>query len=250
MRVKLDRRADERQETFDRAVNAARGAFPTFNLNQSPATDQIPVFERYLPLVLHLKTYFEQSKFTHRSEGLVCRGAPQRGWVPFSASPLKAFGRCPHSCRETVLPSPLSGQLEGKSTFREHRELSSDGRESQGHHGRLQALGRETRVIDILQKTHDNIPPEQRTLDDEINLGRAWNDHGSTYLDMEEHGKAEVRIQKALDLYKTLRSEDELRFQYSMQYRDLSYIRVYQGRIAEVLALSKRAHDFCLVELG
>ncbi|KAJ9152236.1 hypothetical protein NKR19_g4622 [Coniochaeta hoffmannii] len=63
---------------------------------------------------------------------------------------------------------------------------------------------------------------------------------------MEEHGKAEVRIQKALDLYKTLRSEDELRFQYSMQYRDLSYIRVYQGRIAEVLALSKRAHDFCI----
>jgi hypothetical protein len=247
LRHKLDFELDRRQKTFDQALVMVRSVIPHRNY-KSRTTKLKPVYERYISQVLSLKEYFEQSdppiQGSAEFADLLC-DAGSFLWeerLPKTALPTLLLAE--RICFQVLPkddPNPILASIENILAI-----FGQDG----GVNDRRVALDRQKRVVELREKYYARIPPGKATLDDEIDLGRAWNDLSCSYIDLEDFDEAGIWNTRATEQYRKIGTEQTLTFRFAMQNYNAGFLRVGQDRISEALECAEKGYTLCVADLG
>lgn len=234
---------------FDHAVKMTRAQFPKYDLNVKPPSTEIPVFQKYLPHVQSLKNYFEQSDPPIEGSLIFIELLADAGGFLFQQNLSKSSRDLLMLALRIYYQLFSSGDqhMALRATLENFLALAD---KFSGIDGRQSAFDRGVRVIKIREEILNSTPLDKRSLDMQIDLGRAWTDHGWTLVDMERADEAEEYITKATELYKSLRPEAEMKFRYAQQYIVMAYVFVYQDKLSDAIASADHAVELMNADLG
>ena len=243
----LDQDPEKRQAVFDNAMSLIRASFPRRDMTgRNP--DNEPAWKRHMVQVLSLQTAFERSDppmaGDMRFASLLGDAGSflweqQNGRTCFSVCSLAE--KIARSVLRDDEPSPVLASI---LTYLGILTIK------QGVKQRETGLGRLERVVELREGVLKSLEPGSATIEQQVDVGRSWNDLGYHHLDMEHFDEADELMTKALSLYKTLGDESTLRFRFAIQYISFTPLRVGQGRIDEALDLARRSHQLFMDELG
>lgn len=245
--IQMDTDPEKRQVRFKRALRLVRNAFPRRDMtSRTPQFD--PIWKRLMPQVLSLQSAFERSDPPMHSDmdfaGLLS-DAGSFLWeqqLNRIALPILLLGeKMVLELVEDDEPSPVLASLENMLSLLDAHE-SADNRDA--------VIARMKRVVKHREAFLRSLPPGTATIEQQVDVGRAWNDLAYFYADMEQFEEADRGMTKSLALYKILGDEKTLRFRFALQYADLTVVRVGQGRIDEALDLASKSFELCKAELG
>ncbi len=245
--LKLDADPDRRQSAFNAAVRLTRAAFPARDMtSRTPQND--PIWTRLMPQVVSLQTAFERSDPPMTGDMIFAGLLADAGGFLWEhqmtkvAFTLLSLGeRIVEPLLETDEPSPVLASIE---TFLGILDgLHSVERRAVGF-TRLQ------RVVKLRAMFLDALAPGTATLEQQVDLGRAWNDLALFYLDRGDFAKADELMSRSITLYRSLGDETTLRFRFAVQYSDIAFVRLCQGQIDEALQLASQAYSMVKAELG
>ncbi|OAQ99620.1 hypothetical protein LLEC1_04744 [Akanthomyces lecanii] len=245
--LKLDADPDRRQVVFDAAVRLTRAAFPVRDMtSRTPQND--PVWTRFMPQVVSLQTAFERSDPPMTGDmvfaGLLADAGSflwEHQMIKVAFTLLSLGERIAEPISKTDQPSPALASIE---TFLGILDgLHSVERRAVGF-ARLQ------RVVKLRAMLLDALAPGTATLEQQVDLGRAWNDLALFYLDTGDFDKADELMSRSITLYTSLGDETTLRFRFAVQYNDIALVRLVQGQTDEALHLASQAYSMVKAELG
>ncbi|KAF5001848.1 hypothetical protein FDECE_10837 [Fusarium decemcellulare] len=245
--LQMDTDVEKRQEMFKRALHLTRQAFPRRDMtSRSPQND--PIWKKNMPQVLGLQSAFERSDPPITSDMEFASLLSDAGSFLWEqqlnrlAVPILLLGeRIVLDLVHDDEPSPVLASLETTLSTLEAHE-SAENREV--------VMTRQKRVINRRERILNSLPPGTATIEQQVDLGRAWNDLAYFHADIEEFEEAERLMMKSLALYNTLGDETTLRFRFALQYADLAVVRLGQGRVDEALELGRKSFQLCKDELG
>jgi tetratricopeptide (TPR) repeat protein len=112
-----------------------------------------------------------------------------------------------------------------------------------GISGRRHCMSRFEKAVLLRQslfETNVDFPDEYHILH-----SNAWNDIGACLLDYERYQQAEPYIQRSLEIKrrKNLSEHGTANFNYAINYRNMTLIRTFEGRMTEAIDYAKRAMD-------
>ncbi|KAF4991480.1 hypothetical protein FGRMN_7791 [Fusarium graminum] len=245
--IHMDTDLDRRNIMFSRALRLTRQAFPRRDMtSRTPQND--PVWKRFMPQVLALQASFEKSDppIADNMEfaGLLSDAASFLWEQQLNriALPVLLLGeKIARNLVKDDEPDPILASIENwLSFFDAHQDADN----------RAAVMSRMNRVVSRRENLLKTLPPDTATIEQQVDVGRAWNDLGYFYADMEQFEEADRLMSKSLSLYRTLGDETTLRFRFSLQYADLLVVRLGQGEIDEALKLGSKSFDLCKAELG
>lgn len=244
---KMDADLDKRQQTFKRALRLTREAFPRRDMTSRTPQNE-PIWKRIMPQVLSLQSAFETSDPPMASDMELADLLGDAGSFLWEqqlnrlAVPVLRLGE---KIALDLVPddesNPILANLENLLSILDGQESSES---------RKGAISRMRRVVKRREKYLQDLPPGTASIEDQVNVGRAWNDLAYFYADNEEFEEANSWMMKSLSLYNKLGDETTLRFRFALQYADLTVVRLGQGKIDEALHLAERSFNLCKAELG
>jgi len=245
--MKMDTNLDKRQNTFEKALRLTRDAFPRRDMtSRMPRNEH--AWKMAMPQVLALQSAFERSD------------PPISGSMKF-ASLLGDAGSLlwEQQLSRVALPALLLGERialrfvekdEPDSVLANLENCISMLVVDENPESRQANITRMKRVVRRRERILSSLPPGQATIEQQVDVGRAWNDLGYLYADLEQFQEADKWMMKSLALYKTLGDESTLRFRFALQYADITVVRIAQGHIEEALGLARKSFELFKEELG
>lgn len=244
--LKLDNAPDERQRVFRKAYELVRASFPHRDMtSRNPEFD--PIWRENIPQVLSLQSAFERSDppIAYDEEfAALLADAGSFLWEQQMNNPARSVlelgEKIALEVQEDGVPSPTLASIENYLALLD----------AHGSVDRKKAVERLQLVVKLRETFLGSLPSGTATIEQQVDVGRAWNDLAYFYADSEEFEEADQWMTKALNLYKSLGDENTLRFRFSLQYIDITVVRFGQGRIDDALDLAARACSLCRSELG
>jgi tetratricopeptide (TPR) repeat protein len=245
--LKMDGEPDKRQAMFKSALSLTRHAFPRRDMtSRIPEND--PIWKKHMPQVLSLQSAFERSDPPIASDmefaGLLSDAGSFLWEQQLNRIALPVLNLGEKIALELLQedePSPVLASLENILSLLDAHESAEN---------RAAVVARMKRVVRHRERFLKTLAPGTATVEQQVDVGRAWNDLAYIYADMEQFEEADSGMAKSLTLYKSLGDESTLRFRFALQYADLTVVRLGQGRINEALELARKSHELCEAEIG
>ncbi|KAH8691082.1 hypothetical protein GQ44DRAFT_780319 [Phaeosphaeriaceae sp. PMI808] len=236
--LRLDHNPDERQVFFRKAYELVRASFPHRDMtSRSPKYD--PVWRENIPQVISLQRAFERSEPPIASDIEFAELLADAGsflWEQQINKTARSVLERGEKIAMEVLkdddPSPTLASIETYLGF-------LDAHDSVDY--RKKAIERLQLVVKLRENFLRSLPAGTATIEQQVDVGRAWNDLAYFYADFEDFEQADRWMTKSLGLYKSLGDEKTLRFRFALQYIDITVVRFGQGRLDEALDLAARA---------
>lgn len=241
----MDLDPEKRQVVFENAMGLVRAAFPRRDMTSRNPENE-PIWKRHMVQVLSLQSAFERSDppiaGTMEFASLLCDAGSflwEQQLSKTSFSVLSLAEKIATSLVEDDDPNPILASIFSYLAVLTIKQ-SVEQREA--------GISRLKGVVELRESFLKSL--SSPTIEQQVDVGRSWNDLGYHYLDMERFDEADELMTKALDLYKTLGDESTLRFRFAIQYISFTPVRVGQGRIDEALDLASRSYKLFIDELG
>ncbi|CAO2647163.1 Nn.00g080850.m01.CDS01 [Neocucurbitaria sp. VM-36] len=239
--------AGKLQETFEKAFEAVRQVFPKITFLRRN-NDLWPTVELYLPHVLSLQRRVELWKSVLRPSidfaDLLCDASTFLYMQSYYQDAMPMLYLAETTCRQLLKaddPSPVLAQI-----------LESIGcwEECFGLEPRKKAVPYLREVVDLRERYHRLIKPDDMTVTDQVTLARSWADLAQTLLSLDQVPEAVVLFDRAFMKYSAIGTEETLPYRFAHEYNNLAWCRVCQGEFEEALLFAEKSHKLAAGELG
>ncbi|KAK0726164.1 hypothetical protein B0H67DRAFT_642481 [Lasiosphaeris hirsuta] len=229
------------QRTIKSAIEIVRRSFPAQSATQGPPNQNWAIWKEYLPHVLSLQTLYAKRQDTLQPTPTLATLLMDAGMY------LWETGLTRDGIETLEIDSLVYKRMEDDNEIIPvyanicsvravlHGEIGYSGR-SLARVAAQEALAlRQRRVC-------DQEAVGVRSVVDYLLLSNGWNDLGVMLMQNEEFGQARPAIKKALATKEEWIDEDNQPQKFGESYKNLAYIRLYQGLVDEARDFGRRAH--------
>jgi tetratricopeptide (TPR) repeat protein len=242
---KLDQDLEQRRMSFRDACFLIRRVFPRPSPLQQPEPDKWPLIQTYLPQLLSLEKAFRQTQppiegstelavllsdvgLNAWDRGL---GYEAKNLLQTAEAVLDSIG-----CDEWAMERSDIHVLLGIMT------------DTTGITQRAEGLRYRESAHRIRKRHIESIPPEKRTLEDEIRYYNTLTDLGCSYQHLNRHDEVAQICEEVLAKYRSWGTEEQFPYEFAKYYRHMSFVLVRRGDVQKAVEYSRQAIK--LLELG
>ncbi|KAK0947709.1 hypothetical protein LTR29_000966 [Friedmanniomyces endolithicus] len=243
----LDINAAKRRGTFTAAVSLVRNVYPRRSMIARSSLDRLAIHHQVFPHLLSTFSYYEQCAdpelSTMEFADLLMDGVAFL-WEESLGNPmplLLAADRICHALQGSDIPGKTMIDVKTWTAAEDVNETSS---------GWQLQLPRWREVVKLREQYYASLDRQDITLEDEVDLGRAWNDLGSALVDLGQYDEGQVYITKAMEHYMNTGGIERLRYRISKQYGCLSEVYVHLDQFSEAVMCSQKSLRLTIGELG
>ena len=223
------------QKVFDQALILVRKVFPVSSPTQVPEPSSWREHQRLLPHVMSLQSAFVEAKSAIRGSkkfaGLLSDAGINQWARGFTRDGLLLL-----TTAERVLDAVHN---DVSSIMRaEINTMIALMHDNTGISTRAEGYRRRKVALDIRKESVENLSQVAQV--EEQLLYNAWLDYAISLLQYNKYQEAEPILSKCLEIYRQWGSSDEIPFEYAKYYHKMAFVRMYQERYEEALALGER----------